>query len=95
MPPVRAVVAIGESAAEVAAAFSGLVPTARAASMAEAVEIAAGMARPGDAVLLSPGCASFDWYSSYAERGDHFSALARQKANQQHALSGPGQEANK
>lgn len=95
VPPVRAVVAIGESAPEVVAAFSGLVPTVRAASMAEAVQSAATLARPGDAVLLSPGCASFDWYSSYAERGDHFSALARQKANQEPAPGGPGEEARK
>jgi UDP-N-acetylmuramoylalanine--D-glutamate ligase len=40
--------------------------------MADAVSAAAGMAQPGDVVLLSPACASFDWYASYAERGDDF-----------------------
>ncbi len=40
--------------------------------MAEAVGTAAALARPGDAVVLSPACASFDWYRSYAERGDDF-----------------------
>ena len=70
--PVRAVVAIGDAAAEVAAAFGGLVPVTVAHSMDEAVDAAARAARPGDAVLLSPGCASFDWYGSYAERGDDF-----------------------
>jgi UDP-N-acetylmuramoylalanine--D-glutamate ligase len=69
---VRAVVAIGEAAPEVEAAFAGRAPVTRAASMAEAVAAAAGAARPGDAVLLSPGCASFDWYRSYAERGEDF-----------------------
>jgi len=77
VPPVRAVVAIGEAAGEVEAAFAGLVPVERAGSMAEAVERAGARSRPGDAVVLSPGCASFDWYRSYGARGDEFSQLAR------------------
>lgn len=82
-PPVHAVVAIGEAAREVVTAFSGLVPVEVASSMAHAVQLAAATARPGDAVLFSPGCASFDWYSSYAQRGDHFSELARAQAARQ------------
>jgi UDP-N-acetylmuramoylalanine--D-glutamate ligase len=35
------------------------------------------MAGPGDAVVLSPACASFDWYGSYGERGDDFSRWVR------------------
>ena len=73
---VRTVVAFGEAAGEVEAAFAGRTPTLRARSMDEAVALAAGAARPGDVVLLSPGCASFDWYESYAARGDHFAAAA-------------------
>jgi UDP-N-acetylmuramoylalanine--D-glutamate ligase len=69
---IRAVVAIGEAAPEVAAAFDGLRPVIRARSMDEAVGAAVAVAHPGDAVLLSPGCASFDWYASYGERGDDF-----------------------
>ncbi|HWE56141.1 MAG TPA: UDP-N-acetylmuramoyl-L-alanine--D-glutamate ligase [Acidimicrobiales bacterium] len=75
VPPVRAVVGIGEAAAEVEAALAGSVTTVTAASMEEAVERAASLARPGDAVLLSPGCASFDWYRSYSERGDDFARI--------------------
>ncbi len=69
---VRAVVAIGEAAPEVEDVFAPLRPVAMAHSMDEAVQRAADLARPGDAVLLSPGCASFDWYRSYEERGDDF-----------------------
>jgi UDP-N-acetylmuramoylalanine--D-glutamate ligase len=72
---VRAVVAIGDSAAEVADAFAGLRPTVTATSMQDAVEQASALARPGDAVLLSPGCASFDWYKNYGARGDDFARI--------------------
>ena len=69
--------AIGESAPEVAAAFDGLRPAVTAASMDEAVAEAASLARSGGVVLLSPACASFDWYGSYAERGDDFASAVR------------------
>jgi UDP-N-acetylmuramoylalanine--D-glutamate ligase len=84
-PPVHGVVAIGEAAAEVEAAFAGLVPVSVAPSMEVAVDAAARLARAGDAVLLSPGCASFDWYSSYAARGDHFVALVRRRLEEREA----------
>jgi UDP-N-acetylmuramoylalanine--D-glutamate ligase len=76
--PVRGVVAMGEAAAAVEAAFTGRRPVRRVATMAEAVAAAAEMAQPGDVVLLSPGCASFDQYGSYAERGDDFARCVRQ-----------------
>ncbi len=69
---IRAVVAIGEAGPDIAAAFDGIRPVVEASSMQAAVAEAASMARPGDVVLLSPACASFDWYGSYAERGDDF-----------------------
>jgi UDP-N-acetylmuramoylalanine--D-glutamate ligase len=75
VPPVRAVVAIGEASAEVEAVFTGLAPVRTAGTMDAAVCAAASLARPGDAVLLSPGCASFDWYSSYRARGEHFASI--------------------
>jgi UDP-N-acetylmuramoylalanine--D-glutamate ligase len=73
----RGVVAIGEATEEVVAAFAGSVPVTRAPSMAGAVEAATAMAQPGDSVVLSPACASFDWYGSYAERGDDFARCVR------------------
>jgi UDP-N-acetylmuramoylalanine--D-glutamate ligase len=73
----RGVVAIGEAAPEVTAAFSGACTVLQAASMAEAVGLAAGMAEQGDAVVLSPACASYDWYTSYGARGDDFARCVR------------------
>jgi UDP-N-acetylmuramoylalanine--D-glutamate ligase len=74
----RAVVAVGESAADVTAAFAGVCPVSEAASMDEAVALSRSFARAGDTVLLSPACTSFDWYGSYGERGDDFARAVRQ-----------------
>ncbi|HEY7464475.1 MAG TPA: UDP-N-acetylmuramoyl-L-alanine--D-glutamate ligase [Candidatus Limnocylindria bacterium] len=68
----RAVVLIGETADELAALLAGGPPLHRAASMEEAVAIAARLAAPGDVVLLSPAAASFDMFTDYAARGDAF-----------------------
>jgi UDP-N-acetylmuramoylalanine--D-glutamate ligase len=76
-PDLRAVVAIGDAASEVEDAFAGLVTVVRADSMRAAVAAASELARAGDTVLLSPGCASFDWYLSYAARGDDFADEVR------------------
>jgi UDP-N-acetylmuramoylalanine--D-glutamate ligase len=75
----RGVVAFGEAAPEIVAAFAGRSepPVVTATSMHDAVREAARMARPGDAVLLSPACASFDAYAGYAARGDDFAAEVR------------------
>lgn len=73
----RGVVAIGESAGEVERVFGGLTHVTQAVSMDEAVALAASLAQPGDAVVLSPGCASFDWYRSYGERGDDFARAVK------------------
>ena len=71
----KAVVLIGEAADEIAEAI-GVKQLLRAASMDEAVAIARGLALPGDVVLLSPGCASFDMFASAEARGDAFARAA-------------------
>ena len=59
------------------AAFAGRVPVTRAGSIEDAVAAAFAQApRPG-VVLLAPGCASWDQFASYIERGDRFAAAAR------------------
>lgn len=73
---IRTVVAIGEAAGEVQAAFDGIRPVVGAVTMDAAVAAASEAAHPGDVVLLSPACASFDWYRSYADRGDDFARAA-------------------
>ncbi len=70
----RGLVAIGESAAQVAALARPPLPVRTASDMAEAVAQARTMARPGDAVVLAPACASYDWFRSYAHRGEVFEA---------------------
>jgi UDP-N-acetylmuramoylalanine--D-glutamate ligase len=72
---IRAVVAFGEAAPEVEKAFAGTRPVVRADSMRDVVRAGALQAQPGDVVLLSPACASWDWYAGgYEERGDDFAA---------------------
>ena len=69
---VKTLVVMGEAAGEIAGAVDGSVPITFAGDMTEAVAVARRAASPGDTVLLSPGCASFDMFRSYAERGDCF-----------------------
>ena len=74
---VKAVVALGESASIIRDAFAAWCPVVEASTMSAAVAAAAGFAVAGDTVLLSPGCASFDWYpeGGYPARGDDFKRL--------------------
>ncbi|MDG4554033.1 MAG: UDP-N-acetylmuramoyl-L-alanine--D-glutamate ligase [Candidatus Competibacter sp.] len=73
----RAVVLIGRDAPLIAAALGGSVPVHPARDMDQAVARAAQLAQPGDSVLLSPACASFDMFSGYEERGAVFAAAVR------------------
>ena len=70
---------IGETADLLVSLFSPYVPALRATSMKEAVNVAAAMAQDlSGSVLLSPACASFDWYSGYEARGDDFKKAVKQ-----------------
>lgn len=78
VPAVHAVVAIGDDAADIEAVFADLVPVTTAGSMTEAVAAAAHLSQPGDAVVLSPACTSYDWYSDYGARGHDFARIVRE-----------------
>ncbi len=72
VPPVRAVVALGESKDEVVEVFDPLVPVEAVTTMEDAVDAAFRLADGRGSVLLSPGCASLDMYASYSQRGEVF-----------------------
>ena len=72
---VRAAVLIGEMAERIAQDWKAAVPCEIAHSLADAVERAHAIAKPGEIVLFSPGTSSFDMFKSYADRGDQFRAL--------------------
>lgn len=73
----RAAVLIGRDAPRLEQALQGALPLVRAEDMDDAVRQAARLARPGDTVLLSPACASFDMFRNYEHRGDVFMEAVR------------------
>lgn len=72
---VRAAILIGEMASRIERDWNTVVPCQIAHSLADAVERARAIAKPGEVVLFSPGTSSFDMFKSYADRGDQFRAL--------------------
>jgi UDP-N-acetylmuramoylalanine--D-glutamate ligase len=73
----RAVVVMGEDAELIARACHGRLPVTKASSMEDAVQQAVQHAQAGDAVVLSPACASFDMFRNYAHRGEVFQECVR------------------
>jgi UDP-N-acetylmuramoylalanine--D-glutamate ligase len=68
----RAVILIGRDAPLLEAVLRGRVELCHAGSLNEAVALAARLGRPGDRVLLSPACASFDMFRNFEARGEAF-----------------------
>ena len=75
---VKAIVTIGEAAPLIEEALDSVVPIARSATMQEAVETAARTAQPGEIVLLSPACASFDMFRNFEHRGEVFAECVKE-----------------
>lgn len=73
----KALVLIGEDGPKIGAAVVDAVPRVLATTLRDAVEKARALAAPGDAVVLSPACASFDMFKNYEDRGQQFVATVR------------------
>ncbi|MGI5862016.1 MAG: UDP-N-acetylmuramoyl-L-alanine--D-glutamate ligase [Myxococcales bacterium] len=79
---VEAVLTIGEDAPRIAEAYRGEVEVVDCGDLAGALRVASERAKPGDVVLLSPACASYDQFHNFEERGERFKALVRKLAGE-------------
>jgi UDP-N-acetylmuramoylalanine--D-glutamate ligase len=78
---VKATILIGQAREKLHATLGGIGPTHEAASLDAAVEVGARLAAPGDVVLLSPACASYDMFRDFEERGRVFKAVVNRLRN--------------
>jgi len=81
---VKSIVLIGEAKERMASQWEGIAPVSKAATLEDAVYAAFGSAVPGDRVVFSPGCSSFDMFRNFEHRGEMFRVtvnnLAQRKA---------------
>lgn len=75
---VKQLIVMGEAAEKITTALGDAVPIQRVSNMNQAVKTASSCAAPGDVVLLSPACSSFDMYESYAQRGRDFARAVQE-----------------
>jgi UDP-N-acetylmuramoylalanine--D-glutamate ligase len=75
---VKGVLTIGQDAENIARAYAGEAPVYPCGTLEEAVRRARALARPGDTILLSPACASYDQFQNFEHRGDTFKRLVRE-----------------
>lgn len=76
---IDAVIAVGDTRTAIASAFTAVPTVEVVRDLSDAVDRAAALAGPGATVLLAPGCASFDQYRGFEERGDHFRSLVLER----------------
>ena len=74
---VRDIVSYGDAGGQINTALGDAVRSVQVTDLSSAVKKAQLMAAPGDIVLLSPGCASYDEFSNFEERGNHFKSIIK------------------
>ena len=79
---VKEIVAYGQASEKISVALRDAVKLEQVSSLQEAVEVCHLRAEPGDIVLLSPGCASFDQFTNFEERGEVFKSLVKEMVPQ-------------